>query len=393
MQNPFIQSSPLRNLSLVLCALLHGLNHGLQLMLPPLYLSIRDDLGLDGLGPVMLFGTIYFVTYAASSFPYGFLGDRYSKKRILVFGALLNSIAFLVAAGTKSYAVFVAAMVLGGVGGGAYHPVANALISNLFKGMVGRAFGLIGMGASLGLFLGPFASGSIGEQFGWRMSCLAFGLFGCGVAAAFGLIMPEEGAAKTQEAERAILWRSLFVPFLAVIIVYGLRDFCFWGTTYLTPALSQENLGFSKKMAGALIGFMSLTGIVSQPLAGTLSDRLGRRRIIFISLVIGSVTVFFLPYLNSTLIFAGAFVGGFILLGTIPMLDALAAEIAPPSVRGKVFGFIMTFGLMLGALSPYAAGLLHDLTGGYQVRYLVLSVAGLAGAGLVFTIPAKRAHA
>ena len=101
-------------------------------------------------------------------------------------------VSILMVAGTRSYAIFVIAMSLAGLGGGTYHPVGTALISNLFKGMVGRAFSLIGMGACFGLFAGPSASGLIAEEFGWPVTCLCFAIFGCVVAGLFGLIMPEE---------------------------------------------------------------------------------------------------------------------------------------------------------------------------------------------------------
>ncbi|MFH1490365.1 MAG: hypothetical protein ABII06_15775, partial [Pseudomonadota bacterium] len=82
----------------------------------------------------------------------------------------------------------------------------------------------------------------------------------------------------------------------------------------------------------------------------------------------------------------------FALLGTVPVLDAITAEIVPPSVRGKVFGGVMTIGITLGALSPYIVGLIHDHLGGYRIAYLTLGLAGLAGAGLVFRIPARRGN-
>lgn len=385
-------SSRSKNLSLIVCAVLHGLNHAFQVMLPPLYLAIMHDFGLDGLSPVMLLGTIYFVTYAVMNLPYGILADRFSKKKILVFGATLNSVAFLLAAYTKSYKVFVMAMILAGLGGGTYHPVATALISNLFKGMVGRAFGLIGMGASFGLFAGPFASGFIGQQFGWRTSCLTFAVFGCIVAITFGLIMPEEDNMQSEEKESALPTRTYLIALLPVIYVFGMRDFCLWGTTFLTPAMTQMDLGFSKKMAGTLIGLMSLTGVLSQPLAGTISDLFGRRRMIFFALIFSGFAVFSFPYLNGGMIFVAALIAGFMLLATVPVIDATAAEIVPPAFRGKVFGVMMTLGIMFGALSPYITGLIHDLVGGYRLAYLILGISAMAGAGLAFTIPLKRPH-
>ena len=383
-------SSQPKRLSLLLCAVLHGLNHALQLILPPLYLAIREDFGLSGLSRVMLLGTVYFVTYAASGIPYGFLSDRYNKKTILVLGTLINSSAFLIATATHSYPVLVAAMILGGIGGGSYHPVANALIANLFRGAVGRAYGLIGVGASLGLFLGPSASGYMGQTLGWRTSCLVFALFGFVVAAAFGLIMPDEENDVSEEDPSGIPAKSFLVALLPVILVFGMRDFCLYGTTYLTPSMAQIDLGLSQKAAGMLIGLMSLTGVVSQPLSGALSDRFGRRKMIAIFLFLSGSAVTVFPYMNGIGVFPLAFLAGFMLLGTVPMIDAAAADIMPPSFRGRLFGVLMTLGIMFGALSPYIAGVLHDVTGGYPFVYLIIGITGPAGAAMVFMIPAQK---
>jgi len=351
-----------RRLSLVLCAFLHGLNHALQLILPPLYVSIGGDLGIDGLSPVMLLGTIYFVVYAVVGLPYGILADRFSKKRMLV---------------------------LGGLGGGTYHPVGNALISDLFKDMVGRAFGIAGIGASFGLFFGPFASGFLGERYGWRASCMAFALFGIAVTAAFALVMPDDRREVSTEKYESGQRRALLVAILPVIMVFGVRDFCLWGMTYLTPAMAQTTIGFSVETAGLLIGLMSLTGVVSQPLAGTMSDRFGRRKVIVFSLAAASPCVLLFPHAAQLSIFPLVIAAGFALLATVPVVDAAAAEIVPPSMRGRLFGMMMTLGILLGALSPYAVGVIHDVSGGYALAYLVLGISALLGAGLSLLVFSK----
>jgi len=379
-----------QNLSLLLCAFLHGLNHALQLALPPLYLSIRDDLRLDGLSPVMLLGTIYFVTYAVTGLPFGILGDRFSKKKILVLGTMLNSLAFVLAAYCHSYGLLAAAMILGGLGGGAYHPVGNALLSNLFKGAVGRAFGIVGMGASVGLFLGPFASGYLGQLFGWRLTCIVFGVFGTTVAVAFALIMPEEPpSGPSGNEEKAVAGRTLLIALLPVVAVFAMRDVCWWGFIYLTPAMSQMSGGFSGQMAGLLVGLTSVTGVVSQPLAGTVSDRFGRRRVLAVALTVSGVCVAFFPHMGPFSLFPLALVSGFMLLGTVPVVDAAAAEIVPPSMRGRFFGITLTLGLLIGALSPYVVGILYDATGSYTLPYFFMGLSALAGAVLTLMVLSK----
>ena len=371
---------------------MHGLNHSFNLILPPLYLSIRDDFGLDKLSLVMLFGTIYFFTYAVVNLPFGILADRYSKKKILVYGAFLNSIAFLIAAWAGSYKVFLFSMFLAGLGGGTYHPVANALISNMFKGMVGRAFGFIGMGAGIGLFVGPFLSGLIGHQFGWRMSLISFGIFGCLVAAGFSIIMPNEEVFQTKEKHKNLTFKAFIMTLAPVVLVFGLRDFSFWGTTAMTPAMSQNIFGFSKQTAGLLLGLMSLTGVLSQPLAGTLSDRFGRRGVVAIALSIGGLILILLPYLNPIIIFPAAMIAGFMILSTVPVVDAIAAEVVHPSLRGQMYGILLTIGLLIGAFSPYVTGLAHDYEGGYRLAYLLLGAFALAGAIMTSTISSERRY-
>jgi LPXTG-motif cell wall-anchored protein len=46
----------------------------------------------------------------------------------------------------------------------------------------------------------------------------------------------------------------------------------------------------------------------------------------------------------------------------------------------------MTLGIMFGAVSPYATGLIYDKTGNYQTVYFILGTAALLGAGSVFFI-------
>ncbi len=376
-----------QNLTLLLCAFLHGLNHALQLALPPLYLSIRDDLRIDGLSPVMLLGTLYFVTYAVTGLPFGFLGDRFSKKKLLVLGTMLNSIAFVVAAHCHSYGLLACAMILGGLGGGTYHPVANALLANLFKGMVGRAFGIVGIGASVGLFAGPFASGFLGQHFGWRLACVIFGVFGTAVAASFALIMPEEPQGDSSGKEdRVDAPRNLVKALLPVVAVFSVRDVCWWGLTYLTPAMSQMSIGFSEKGAGLLVGLTSIMGIISQPLAGTVSDRFGRRRVLTVALAASGICVVFFPHMGPFSLFPLALATGFLMLGTVPVVDATAAEIVPPSLRGRLFGTTMTVGLLIGALSPYLVGIIYDVTGTYTLPYLFMGMSAMVGAALTLTV-------
>ena len=88
-------------------------------------------------------------------------------------------------------------------------------------------------------------------------------------------------------------------------------------------------------------------------------------------------------------LFPLAVVSGFMLLGTVPVVDAAAAEIVPPSMRGRLFGITLTLGLLIGALSPYGVGIIYDATGTYTLPYLFMGLSALGGAVLTVMALAK----
>jgi MFS family permease len=107
-------------------------------------------------------------------------------------------------------------------------------------------------------------------------------------------------------------------------------------------------------------------------------------------MIIGGLTVFLFPYVNEVLIFPVTAIVGLMMMGTMPIIDAMAAKLIPPSCRGKVFGILMTMGIMFGAVSPYITGLIYDTTGNYPMAYVALGSSALLGAGSVFFIRWNR---
>jgi len=202
--------------------------------------------------------------------------------------------------------------------------------------------------------------------------------------------MPEEPlSGSSGNEEKAVAVRTLLIALLPVVAVFAMRDICWWGLTYLTPAMSQMSVGFSEQMAGLLVGLTSVTGVISQPLAGTVSDRFGRRRVLAVALMVSGVCVAFFPHMGPFSLFPLALISGFMLLGTVPVVDAAAAEIVPPSMRGRLFGITLTIGLLIGALSPYVVGVLYDATGSYTLPYFFMGLSALAGAVLALMVLSK----
>ena len=109
----------MRTISLV--ALAHGLSHFFQISTAVLFPLIKDDLGVSY---VALGGTVslYYVVSGVCQTAAGFAVDRYGARRVLFLGLALTAGGALVAGLAHSYAMLVAAAIVGGLGNSVFHP-------------------------------------------------------------------------------------------------------------------------------------------------------------------------------------------------------------------------------------------------------------------------------
>ncbi|MAU80265.1 MFS transporter [Gordonia sp. Z-3] len=111
----------------------------------------------------------YSLGLAASVLYFGALGDRYGRKRMLVFGMSLSIPASLVAGFAPSFEVLFGARVVGGISAGLAFPTTLAVITALWSGA--RRTKAIAAWSALGAAIsasGPVLSGGLLEVFKWN---------------------------------------------------------------------------------------------------------------------------------------------------------------------------------------------------------------------------------
>src|SRR4051812_48852725 len=127
--------------TLWLCGALHCFTHLYQVALLPLYLLIKDDLGLSRLEEATLLVTAMMAAYYLPSYHAGLLADKWSRKKLLAWGLALNGVGFICLSQAHSYGIALFCTAICGLGGSAYHPAATALIAHLFPKNTGKAIG------------------------------------------------------------------------------------------------------------------------------------------------------------------------------------------------------------------------------------------------------------
>jgi MFS family permease len=347
--------------TLCLAGVLHAFTHLYQVALLPLYLPIQADLKLQSVGQVTLLVSIMMIAYYLPSYPMGMLADRVSRKKLLCLGLGLNALGFIGLSFARTYPTAVAAVIIAGVGGSSFHPAATAMIARLFPVGTGRALGLFGMGASIGFCFGPIYAGWRAETAGWRAPVLELGLLGLVGALVFATLAdeaPSDESVTTGTARPrykmfpgAVVWAF----FIAASLAFSLRDFAGSSMGSLSSLFLQKAHGFDLRETGLTLSVIFLASLVSNPLFGHLSDKARFRWAAFV-MCVAAVIIAVFPLVPRGGLIPAFMLYGFFFMSSYPMVEAALMESVPDAVRGRVFGFFITIGGMIGNLSHGIVG-------------------------------------
>ena len=161
---------------------------------------------------------------------------------------------------------------------------------------------------------------------------------------------------------------------------------------YLTQ---KYNIGMST--VGILFAIFSISGMVGSALGGALADRMGRKVVIIISLILSSLSALGMG-LAPTL---GIFIAVVAIVGTLssighPAHEAVVADLLPPEKRAEGYGIIRIIFNLAVIIAPPIAGLL--IARSYLTLFIVDAAISLISAAIVIfalpeTKPKAQAHA
>ena len=130
---------------------------------------------------------------------------------------------------------------------------------------------------------------------------------------------------------------------------------------------------------GLIFVFFSITALISRPFSGKLSDTIGRKKVMYIGIVIGTITTLFYPLLGLTgfllLRLSHGFSAGFLPTGA----TALVTDLLPEKGRGVGMGIWGTFISVGFGVGNFFSGMLLELVGLYGLFVIAASFALLSG--------------
>jgi predicted MFS family arabinose efflux permease len=282
----------------------------------------------------------------------------------------------------------VAANALIGLTGSGYHPAASYLISRVAKPeQRGSALGVHVIGGSASYFLAPLLAGGIAVAIGWRGTFIALSaptlLLGLALVFLLQRATVKRGISRAKEQtgdeqkRSPRFWIWLFF-FLALTTLSG----ALVGSTIgFIPLLLVDSFGIREETAASLQAIIFSGGFWAAPLAGHLSDRVGKLPMLFAACAVVVPTVFFLPRipmgagLYVLLILIGLFV-----FVRMPVSESFLFSHAPAKQRSTLLGVYFLGSSLGGGVFTPVLGWLSDR---YGFRY---SFALIAVSILILTI-------
>jgi MFS family permease len=341
-------------------------------------------------------GTITSFGYLSTLIFAGILASKWGGKKTILLGITLVTLGLVGLTFTPAYWVSILFMLLLGIGTSfTFTPFITLLVS-WFPTKKGLVIGLATSGTGIGiLFSGMLVPylGTAYSELGWRMSWGIFAVIGLVVLILTFLIIkdpPSELPSKTDTKQTSPIEIYKNPNVIIVGLIYGII-----GITYLVQMIFIMSYmlesGISTKLAGQLIALNGILSIFSGPIWGFISDKLGRRFSLIITMsltVISMLLLVFLPTLLGftlhTVILSCTFTGLFTLI------QASSMDHVKPAEMPLAFSYV-TFYFAVGQLiGPAIAGWIIEDGGGFKIAFLFTSI--ILGIGLFLTFKVKNAE-
>jgi FSR family fosmidomycin resistance protein-like MFS transporter len=367
--------------TVTLMASAHMMVDGYGNILAPLLplLITRMDLSLAAAGTLTM---LYQLSASVAQVGFGHLVDRW-RPRLLVMAGPVLSVTILSLIGLATTPVMLAViLVLGGLGGAAFHPPAATLAHKLGGSRPGLAMSIYISGGTVGFSLGPLMFAPFAEHVGLAWTPV-LALPGLAVIGFFISRVPKfEISSAGGSGLRALAPYAKPLGLLYTIVVLRtMTSIAF--ATFLPVMLTRR--GLSVAAAGAVVaGFLFASGIGGF-FGGPAADRWGPKRVIAWSLVLSTPFLFVAPMLTGWPFLLALAVGGFFLQSTLPVNVVFGQAIAPVSAA-TVSSLMMGFAWGTGGMTVPLTGFVADRIG-IEPTLIALSLVPLLAAALALPLP------
>lgn len=376
---------------LILLSCAHAVTHAFGGLMPLIFPIVANEFKMTYTDIGFLVG---FTTFAGGmvQLVYGFLGRYVLRKAILAAGQFVVGLSCILTGLSSGYSMMFLGNLGARLGASPQHPVGNSFLSDRFPASErGSVLSLHVVGGNIGTVLVPVLGAVLLTVIGWRATLFVLGLPAFCLTFALMAFIKEtkedESSAHRQTVPTRQVLRQVLTSrtmiFLMMASMIGAAGRGLGAFNIYLPLYLGRSLDMSTGMINVLYACLLIGGVIGPFLLGKLSDRSGRRIVLYV--IYGAATVL-------TLIFVGVGAAAPLVLGAVlfvhgifsysdsVILTTYLADVATPAQRDVAFSVFFTVAFGVGALWPALLGYIAD-NYGLSATFLALAATYVA-AGL-----------
>ncbi len=318
----------------------------------------------------------------------GVLADRTSVRLFIVLAPVTTAIPMSLLGISPNYGVLLILLFITGVSVSMFHVPAPVLVSYFSGDKKGKGMSFFMAGGELARTIGPMiAVGGISLfSLEGYYPMMIFGIAASGwLYFKFQGISLNVGKKKSQPLLTTCMeMRSVLFPLTAILIARGFMHASM--TTFLPTFLNQETGNIW--LAGFGLTILESMGVAGALCSGTLSDRLGRRKVLVIALLGAPLSMFLFIFTGGFLRYFMLLFTGFTLLSTTPVMLAMIQENAGKN-PAAANGLFMMVSFIARSAIVVVVGIIGDHIG-LHATYCISAGMGLLGIPFIFLIKSRR---
>lgn len=370
----------------------HLLNDSLQAVIPAMFPILEKDLGLT----FTQLGLIAFALNIVASLlqpVIGFISDKKPMPFALPFGMTSSFLGMAGLAFAPEYWMILLSVVFLGFGSAVFHPEGSRVSYMAAGTKRGLSQSIFQVGGNSGQALAPLISAFILVPLGQRGAALflfvaALGIF---ILSRISVWYKEELAQQKLQKGKKVLLSSLpeltkrqvgAALSLLLIIIFA-RSFYVTNMTSFYIFHLMEAYGLTIQTGQLYIFLFLAVGAAGTFFGGPLADRIGRKNVIVLSLLVPIPLALALPYVPLFAVLMLLALIGFFIMLSFSVTVVYAQELVPSKI-GTMSGLTVGLAFGMGAIGGVVIGILMDSIGVYETMVVVsfLPIIGLVGLGL-----------
>ena len=321
----------------------------------------------------------------------GIIADKVSIRYFIIITPSITAVCMSLLGVAPSYIVLVILLFIMGLSSTLFHVPAPVMIKETSGDKIGKGMSFYMLGGELARTVGPLIILAAVSLWGIEGT---YKLIPFGIASSVLLYIKIKNikiSDKFKKEQKSYGAKETFLQFMPLFITLGgitfFRAFMKGALTTFLPTYLNMN-GQSLWIAGISLSILEGAGAVGAISAGTLSDKIGRRKMMLIISILSPILMWLFIVSNSFFIFPILLLLGFFLFATGPVM---LAEINDMKTDRPAFinGIYMTLNFTISAIAIMLMGVMGDLTGltNTYIFSIILSVGAIP---FVFRISNKH---